>query len=61
MVPAGILVLSLGATALGEETGDWVYECEGDRQSPTNIPRTGQQGIEKIVNFLPLQLQKTFN
>ena len=56
MVPAGILVLSLGFTALGEEAGDWVYECEGDSQSPTNIPRTGQQGIEKIVNFLPLQL-----
>ena len=56
MVPAGILVLSLGVTALGEEAGDWVYECEGDSQSPTNIPRTGQQGSETIVNFLPLQL-----
>ena len=61
MVPAGILVLSLGVTALGEETGDWVYECEGDSQSPTNIPRTGQQGSETILDFLPLQLQKTFN
>ena len=66
MVPAGILVLSLGFTALGEEAGDWVYdggseECEGDRQSPTNIPRTGQQGIKTILNFIPIQLQKTFN
>ena len=61
MVPAGILVLSLGFTALGEETGDWVYECEGDRQSPTNIPRTGKQGIETILDFMSFQLQKTFN
>jgi len=56
MVPAGILVLSLGFTALGEEAGDWVYdggseECEGDRQSPTNIPRTGLPAIE----FPPLE------
>ena len=61
MVPAGILVLSLGVTALGEETGDWVYECEGDSQSPTNIPRTGQQGSETILNFISLQLQKTLS
>ena len=61
MVPAGILVLSLGFTALGEETGDWVYECEGDSQSPTNIPRTGQQGSETILDFMSFQLQKTFN